>query len=63
MTVPYPEEQPQITCRLHGPMRLDFPRDSWVCKGFDGEGCDRYLHAEELGLIRLLHELARRGLR
>lgn len=57
-----PAGGPEIACRLHGPMRLDFPRDSYVCIGFDGEGCERHLHNEELDVIRLLHELGRRGL-
>jgi hypothetical protein len=55
-------EQAEVTCRRHGPMRLDFARDSYVCAGFDGEGCERYLHNEELHLVGLLHELERRGL-
>ena len=53
-------EATEVTCRLHGPMRLDFTLDAWICKGFDGEGCERRVHMEELHLIRLLHELDRR---
>jgi hypothetical protein len=52
----------EVTCRQHGPMRLDFTRDSYICAGFDGEGCERRLHTEDLGVIGLLHELERRGL-
>lgn len=55
-------EQAKVTCRWHGPMRLDFARDSYACTGFDGEGCERYLSAEELLLVGLMHELERRGL-
>jgi hypothetical protein len=52
----------EVACRLHGPMRLDFAADSYVCRGFDGEGCGRRLYDEELHVIGLLHELGRRGL-
>lgn len=52
------DEEVQVTCPVHGPMRLDFPRDSYVCRGFDGEGCRRYLHNEEVELVRTLAEPA-----
>lgn len=52
----------QVTCRRHGPMRFDFAADSHVCKGFDGEGCERRLPNEELHLIGFLHEMEKRGL-
>jgi hypothetical protein len=43
-------------------MKPDFARDSYVCKGFDGEGCEQFLHNEELLLVSVLAELNRRRL-
>lgn len=39
-----------VTCTAHGPMRLDFALNRYICKGFDGEGCDSYLDQEEAEL-------------
>lgn len=37
-----------VTCEMHGPMKLDFATDRWICVGFDGEGCPIQLNAEDL---------------
>lgn len=51
-----------VTCRQHGPMRHDFARDAYTCKGYDGEGCGRQAGNQEIYLIRLISELRSRGL-
>jgi hypothetical protein len=36
----YPVNVPvTVTCSIHGPMRYDCPRMTWICHGWDGEGC------------------------
>lgn len=39
-----------VTCRRHGPMRFQAHLYRWTCAGFDGEGCENYLNAEEVAL-------------
>jgi hypothetical protein len=38
-------------CPVHnaraGTMRLDFAMDTWVCRGWDGEGCDHQVREED----------------
>jgi hypothetical protein len=36
------------SCPVHGRMSLDFARDSWVCHGWDGEGCDHVVRMEDM---------------
>lgn len=38
-------------CPVHGQMRLDFPTDTWVCRGWDGEGCDHAVRMEDADWI------------
>lgn len=44
----------EVTCRLHGPMRYVFALYMYVCKGFDGEGCDRTISDE---LLKYLEDM------
>lgn len=35
----------------HGTMQMDFPRDTWICHGWDGEGCPCEIRSEDLEWI------------
>ena len=37
-----------VACDLHGPMHFTMPCDRWICHGFDGEGCDSRITAEQI---------------
>lgn len=39
--------QREPRCPTHGQMHFDMPRDQWICRGFDGEGCGYLVTAEE----------------
>jgi hypothetical protein len=38
-------------CPVHDQMHLDFALDTWSCRGWDGEGCDHRVRAEDLDWI------------
>jgi hypothetical protein len=40
-----PAEGPR--CPTHGQMHFDLPCDKYVCRGFDGEGCEYEVTNEE----------------
>jgi hypothetical protein len=35
-----------VRCPVHGQMHYHFARDTWICHGWDGEGCDHEVPAE-----------------
>jgi hypothetical protein len=37
--------QPGPRCPTHGQMSLRFETDTWVCHGWDGEGCDVFMNS------------------
>ena len=39
--------RPEPRCPAHGRMHHDFAADTWICAGWDGEGCDHKITAEE----------------
>jgi hypothetical protein len=50
----------EITCRLHGPMRYSHVMCQYICRGFDGEGCERKIQDELLVLMMLTFQLEKR---
>ena len=49
-------------CPVHGKMHLDFPADTWTCRGFDGEGCEHRVRTEDLDWLPLSGPGVIRGL-
>jgi hypothetical protein len=41
-----PQDNIEVRCMVHGPMKYRFDRDWWNCVGYDGEGCGSFLTAE-----------------
>jgi hypothetical protein len=39
---------PTVGCDIHGPMHFTMASDWWICHGFDGEGCDSRITAEQV---------------
>jgi hypothetical protein len=35
-------------CPTHGKMKLEFGPNQYICVGFDGEGCEHVVPAEEV---------------